>query len=88
MKRATKRSHGGAHRSMGDGGKAAQQRWRASRCTSTWAREGAREWSGKVQGALGVRLAFYRGRGRVGEAATSGKRRWLMALTPLMAGQG
>jgi hypothetical protein len=36
----------------------------------------------------GARLAFYRGRRRVGEVATGGNWQRLMALRPLMAGQG
>jgi hypothetical protein len=37
---------------------AREWQWRASWCMSTRSREGAREWSGEVRGALGVELAL------------------------------
>jgi hypothetical protein len=52
---------------------------RALRHASTRARKGAREWSGEVQGALGVELTIYRCRRRAGEAATGGNW-WLNGL--------
>jgi hypothetical protein len=41
-----------------------------------------------VWGAPRVQLTFYRGQGSIGEAATGSNWWWLMALRPLMAGQG
>jgi hypothetical protein len=71
------------------GARMAMERWHDGCSISPREQRKVRE-SSRARGAgcSRVRLACYKGWGRVGEAATSGNWRRLMSLMPLMAGRG
>jgi hypothetical protein len=76
----------GPHRSSGGGGAESEVAVLGEREARAW-REAKRGWE-RCGGTLGVVLAFYRGRGSIGEGWPGGLTPVLKALTPLKTGEG